>query len=186
MVAALKTQLAEPRAIERYLATYQDERRRLAKESASKRTALERQAERAIDRVVRAIAQDTISDADARRELTEARRRRDAAQVELAALAPPPKVVELHPAAMERYLAAIEDLASTLTRRLVDGGEDIAGPLRELIAAVVIHPAGKDEPRIEVTGRLASLTGPAELFPQQIIPPTVVAGAGIEPATYGL
>jgi hypothetical protein len=52
-----------------------------------------------------------------------------------------------------------------------------AAPLRELIAAVVVHPDGKDEPRIEVRGRLAQLTGAPELFPQQKIPPTVVAGA---------
>jgi hypothetical protein len=53
-----------------------------------------------------------------------------------------------------------------------------------LIAEIVIHPAGRDEPRIEVTGRLAKLTG-ANLFPQTSLT-TVVAGAGIEPATYGL
>jgi hypothetical protein len=62
----------------------------------------------------------------------------------------------------------------------------VASALRELVAAVVIHSAGKDEPRIEVTGRLATLTGAPDLLPQQTIPPTVVAGAGIEPATYGL
>jgi len=51
---------------------------------------------------------------------------------------------------------------------------------------VIVHPAEKNEPRIEVRGRLAQLTGAPELFPQQEIPRTVVAGAGIEPATYGL
>jgi len=35
-------------------------------------------------------------------------------------------------------------------------------------------------------GRLAQLTGAPDLFPQQTLWPTVVAGAGIEPATYGL
>jgi len=37
-----------------------------------------------------------------------------------------------------------------------------------------------------VMGRLAQLTGAPDLFPQQTLWPTVVAGAGIEPATYGL
>jgi hypothetical protein len=36
--------------------------------------------------------------------------------------------------------------------------EEVASALRELISAVVIHPAGKEEPKIEVTGRLAQLT----------------------------
>jgi hypothetical protein len=52
--------------------------------------------------------------------------------------------------------------------------------------AVIIHLAGKEEPRIEVTGLLAQLTSAPDLFPQQTLWPTVVAGAGIEPATYGL
>jgi hypothetical protein len=51
-------------------------------------------------------------------------------------------------------------------------------------ALLGIYPAGRDEPRIEVTGRLAKLTGD-ELFPQSSLT-TAVAGAGIEPATYGL
>jgi site-specific DNA recombinase len=76
-------------AIERYLATYLAERKRLAKEGAGKRAALERclaQAKREIDRVVDAIAVGTISDEDARKRLAEPRRRRDAAEAELAAL----------------------------------------------------------------------------------------------------
>ena len=76
---------------------------------------------------------------------------------------------------MARYLAAIEDLAGTLSRRAVDGGEEISGPRRELIAAIVIHPTGREQPRIEVTGRLAKLTG-ADLFPEASLN-TVVAGA---------
>lgn len=189
VVTALKAQLADPRAIERYIATYREERKRLAKENAGKRGALERalaQAEREIDRIVDGIARGTISDEEARKRLPEPRRRRDAARAELAALAPMPRVVELHPAAVARYLAAIDDLAATLSRRMVEGDDEVASALRELISAVVIHPAGKDEPKIEVTGRLAKLTGAPDLFPQQTLWPTVVAGAGIEPATYGL
>ena len=59
----------------------------------------------------------------------------------------------------------------------MEGDEEVVCALRELVAAVVIHPAGRDEPKIEVTGRLAKLTGTPDLFPQQTIPPTAVAGA---------
>ncbi len=72
---------------------------------------------------------------------------------------------------------AIDDLATTLSRRLVEGDEEVASALRELISAVVIHPVGKEEPKIEVTGRLAQLTRAPDLFPQQTLWPTVVAGA---------
>jgi site-specific DNA recombinase len=187
VVAALKAQLKDSRAIERYLATYRTERNRLAAESATKRRALERtlgQAKRQIGRIVDQIARGTISEDEARSQLPELRRRRDDAQVELATLAPPATVVEVHPSLVARYLAAIEDLAGTLTCRSVGGTEEIAAALRELISAIVVHPAGRDEPRIEVTGRLAKLTG-TDLFPQVSLT-TAVAGAGIEPATYGL
>ena len=66
-------------------------------------------------------------------------------------------------------LAAIDDLATTLLRRLVEGDEEVASALRELISAVVIHPAGKEEPKIEVTGQLAQLTNAPDLFPQQTL-----------------
>jgi hypothetical protein len=74
-------------------------------------------------------------------------------------------------------------LKAALERRLVDGGEVLATALRDLVGAVVIHPR-KGEPAIEVTGQLAALVG-GDLFPQQVLP-TVVAGSGIEPSTYGL
>jgi DNA invertase Pin-like site-specific DNA recombinase len=189
VVTALKAQLAEPRAIERYLKTYREERKRLAKENAGRRGMLERtlaQAKREVDRLVDGFARGIISDEEARIRLPQARHRRDAVQAELAALAPAAKVAELHPAALKRYLAAINDLAGALSRRLAEGDEEVATALRELIAAVVIHPAGKEEPKIEVAGRLAQLTSAPDLFPQQTLWPTVVAGAGIEPATYGL
>jgi site-specific DNA recombinase len=189
VVSALKEQLIDPRAIERYLQTYRAERKRLAKEMGSKRVAIERvlaQAEREIDRVVDGIARGTIADDEARQRLVEPRRRRDAAKADLAALVPAPKVVELHPETVARYLASIDDLSATLSRRMVEGGEELARALRDLIVAVVIHPAGRADPRIEVRGRLAQLTGAPELFPEQIIMPTVVAGAGFEPATSGL
>jgi hypothetical protein len=38
---------------------------------------------------------------------------------------------------------------------------EISGPLRELIATIVIHPKGREQPRIEVTGRLAKFMGAA-------------------------
>jgi site-specific DNA recombinase len=189
VVAGLKVQLSDPRAIERYLQTYRAERKRLAAGAAGKRAALERelaQVGRAIERIVEAIGDGTMANSEVRGRMAELRRRRDTAAADLAAVAPPPKIV-LHPAMVMRYLASVDDLAATLSRRIVDGGEEAATALRELVAAVVIHPTAQGEPRIEVTGRLAKLTG-TDLFPQEVVSgaPTVVAGAGLEPATSGL
>jgi hypothetical protein len=122
VVTALKAQLSDPRAIERYLATYRAERERLAKEGASKRSSLERtiaQARHEIDRVLDAIAMRTISDGDARKRLAEPRRRRDAA--EMATLAPLSRTIELHPAAVTRDLEVVENLAGTSRAGLSKG-----------------------------------------------------------------
>jgi hypothetical protein len=165
-----------------YLKTYREERKRLAKANAGKRGALERalaQAEREVGRLVDGFALGIISDDEARKRLPEARQRRDATKADLAAIGLAMKVVELHPTTVTHYLAAIDDLSTTLSRRVVEGDEQVASALRELISAVVIHPAGKEEPKIEVTGRLAQLTSAPDLFPQQTLWPTVVAGARI-------
>src|SRR5262245_59296507 len=177
---ALKAQLADTRAIERYIKTYREGRKRFARANAGKREALERtlaQAEREVGRLVDGFRRGIISDEEACKRLPEARQRRDAANADLAAVAPATKVVEVHPAAVTRYLGAIDDRATTLSRRLVEGDEAVACALRELISAVVIHPGGKDEPKIAATGRLAQLTSAPDLFPQQTLGPTVVAGA---------
>lgn len=53
--------------------------------------------------------------------------------------------------------------------------------------AIVVQPGSdpKGEPEVEITGRLAALIG-GDVFPQADVPRMMVAGAGIEPATYGL
>src|SRR5262249_16243060 len=153
VVMALKAQLADTRAIERYIKTYREERKRLARANAGKREALERtlaQAEQEVGRLVDGFQRGIISDEEARKRLPEAQRRA-AANADLGAVAPATKVVEVQPAAVTRYLGAIDDLATTLSRRLVEGDEAVASALRELISAVVVHPGGKDEPKIAAT-----------------------------------
>lgn len=175
--AALRAQLADPRAIARYLETYLAERKRLAAGSASRRRQIEKahaQAVREIDRVVAGIATGTLSEAEARTRLPAMRERRDAAAAELATIQPPPKLT-LHPAAVQRYLDAVERLAATLGRRAAEGDQETMAAVRELVAEIAVHP-GADGPRLAVSGRLARLTQ-GEVFPQGIVSPALVAGA---------
>ena len=91
MVAALKAQLKDPRAIEHYLATYRAERKRLAMEGPANAPGSNGrldQGKREIDRIVDQIGRGTISEEEARSRLPELRRRRDDAQAELSALVP--------------------------------------------------------------------------------------------------
>src|SRR5438034_4846 len=83
------------------------------------RAAMERQlaaAQREIDRVVDGVARGALSDAEVRARLVEPRRLRDEAQAALAA--PAPKAIEVHPVALDRYRAAVNDLARTLSEQL--------------------------------------------------------------------
>ena len=52
-------------------------------------------------------------------------------------------MVEVHPAAVTRYLGGIDDLATTLSRRLVEGDEAVASALREPISAWSSIPVAK-------------------------------------------
>jgi site-specific DNA recombinase len=188
VIAGLKQQLADPRQIAAAVATYNAERRRLAKEGAGKRETFERQlanATREIDRIVDAIARGTITEREAAARLGEARRRQSEAEAGLAALTARRKTVALHPTATARYLEAIEKLGDTLREFM--GNAEIMDPLRELVGAVVVKPGvdSRGAADVTITGRLAALIG-EPMPPDGDIPRMVVAGAGIEPATYGL
>jgi hypothetical protein len=56
--------------------------------------------------------------------------------------------------------------------------EEIAGALRGLVAAVVVHPAGRDEPRVEVTGPPGAADRGAGTFPAAGHLGTANAGSG--------
>ncbi len=188
VVEGLKRQLAEPAAIARYVETYRAERRRLARAETGKREAAERalaQATREIDRLVTAIAQGALSAEEAGSKLSEPRARKRQLEEEIAAMPDRAAPIELHPRAVETYLKQVDDLAAVLSRRVIEGNEDIAQCLRHLVQSVTIS-ADEDEPKITVTGFLAALTGVA-LPPNGDMPLiTAVAGEGLEPPTSGL
>jgi site-specific DNA recombinase len=99
----------------------------------------------------------------------------------------PDKMVALHPAAVAHYNATADDLPGTLARRDVRDDEAAATAIRDLVAAVIVRPAGRDESKLEVTDRLANPTDAPGLFRAGLdCRSTLVAGSGIEPPTYGL
>lgn len=180
VVDGLAALLKDPRAIERYLATYRAERKRLAAAEAGKRIAAEKslgEIKREIDRLIDAVASGTLRDADVKSRMDGLRHRKETAEAELASLPAEPKVVSLHPATVQKYLASVEDLAGTLARRMVQGHEGIAVALRDLVDSVRVSPADKGDPLIEVAGRLATLTGDKKMMPHGALSQTLVAGS---------
>jgi site-specific DNA recombinase len=117
--------------------------------------------------------------------ITRLHEEKKALEAELSSMEAPANVVALHPGAINRYLAVVDDLATVLSHRLVDGNEEIAKALRELVISVTVTPAEKGPPRIEVKGRLAALTG-ADVFPHGRVVNALVAEEGFDPPTHGL
>lgn len=188
VVDGLRTKLGTREAIAYFVDVYNAERdraykaaRRQSADLARKLAGAEGELKRAIDGMIRG----TISEEEGDRVIPELRRQRDAARSEVERAAKPPKVVQLHPPSVDRYLQAIEQLAAYANGHLVGGDNDVAQALRKFIDSVTVMPAAAGElPEIRVAGGLASLL-PVENR-HFGVPGQMVAGAGIEPATYGL
>jgi site-specific DNA recombinase len=91
----------------------------------------------------------------------------------------------LHPAAQERYLSVVENLAAEIRSGGPQAG--MAEGVRDLIESVVVERTKPGEPiRLKVNGRLAALIG-EPLFPESSLSGVkLVAGEGLEPPTPGL
>ena len=95
--------------------------------------------------------------------------------------------VELHPAALKRYLQTVEELRSLVERNMSAGDGETARVLRELVERVVVHPPGPGEvTNVEVKGRLTALTGLPDVLLRRVSGGTAVAEEGLEPPTRGL
>lgn len=167
VLSGLEVQLKEPRAIERFLKTYSEERKRLAAAEEAKRQRKETrlgEVKREFDRVYMSYVKGMASEEETTPVLAKIREEREALKAELAAMAPPENVIALHPGAVKRYLAMVNDLATSLPHRTIAGDEAISIALRELVSCATVTPTEKAPPKISVTGRMAALVG-GELFP---------------------
>ncbi len=105
---------------------------------------------------------------------------------------PPPKPL-VHPAMANRYREEVENLKEALNRK--NARAEASEHLRGLIGKIVLTPeSGRDELRIDLHGDLAGIL---QIASQKRVRPgnetisgpnkiALVAGAGFEPATFGL
>jgi len=162
VLAGLEEQLKDPRAIEQFLKTYVEERKRLAAAETAKRQRKETrlsEVRREFDRAFTSYIKCFATEEETAPLLAALREERKALEAELAEMPPPANVVSLHPGARKRYLEIVNDLATSLPRRHVASNEGISTALRELVSCVTITPADKGPPTIAVTGRLSVLIG---------------------------
>ena len=160
----LKLELRKPEYIRTFLDTYQQERRRLAGDIIQQRARIERQLaevgaelDRLTDMLIRGVGEigrlDRISK---EKQSDEAKLRAQLDALNEGALAN----VELHPAAINRYLQTVEDLHGIMVRNLKEGSGETGTILRELVESVIVHPPEKGAGgSIQIRGRLAALTG---------------------------
>jgi site-specific DNA recombinase len=188
VVDGLRAKFGTRDAIAYFVDVYNTERKRASKTARRqvldfqrKLAAAERDLKRAIDMMIRG----KISEAEGDQVIPELRRHRDCVKAALESAAKPPKVVELYPPSVDEYLTAIDKLAEYATGHLRSGDDELARCVRKFIDSVTVMPArAGEEPEIKVAGGLASLLPPESR--RSGLPGAVVAGAGIEPATYGL
>jgi site-specific DNA recombinase len=185
VLGGLRTNLGTREALSYFVGVYNELRRKNAAVARTQSADIERKlavAERELQRAIDGMIRGTISEVEADRVIPELRNRRDQVASEKELVAKRPKVVRLHPPSVDRYLESVERLSDYITGKISGDGAYLAEDVRLMIDTVTIMPAGQGEqPEIRLSGDLLSLLPPDSLVPGQ-----VVAGAGIEPATYGL
>jgi chromosome segregation ATPase len=180
VVDALKSQLADPRLLVEYLKSYHEEWRAEAKRADSEAAKIHKRladVEASIMRYVNALERgsmpediivDRLQKLEAERVGLKERQRLVAADV---------KVVDLHPAAIERYRRAIEELQQHL--QSASPRSESRQAFRNLVDSVVVQETPKRAPyAISVYGRLGALLG-IDLFPTQRKPSQIAAEHGV-------
>jgi site-specific DNA recombinase len=161
VLSGLKVHLADPSAIRLFLETYYAERKRLIANANSIKPALERkigELNRKIARLTEAMLESETPVTGFTAKLFELEDERRVTEAKLEELTAPQKAVALHPAARERYLQVVDDLAAAIN--VGKPAEEIVDAVRELIDSVVVEKTLPGEPiRLKVNGRLAALIG---------------------------
>ncbi|KAI95225.1 hypothetical protein T281_06635 [Rhodomicrobium udaipurense JA643] len=151
--------LREPDLIREYVLAYRAERERLAADEAKARKDVEKRlaaAKRSFDRIVDAIADGSVTTATVRDKLAILQAEMDRHQADFAAIPAPLNVVDLHPAALQRYISHLEKLATGLAGENVEAEREV---MRELIDRVIVYLSPKGKIDVEVRGKITSLTG---------------------------
>jgi phage host-nuclease inhibitor protein Gam len=167
VLSGLKKHLVDPSAIRLFLQTYHAERKRLIVIANNARPNLEKklgEINRKIGRLTDAMIESDAPVSQFTGKITELGREKQRLESTLQDLSAPSTTISLHPAAQERYLSLVENLAAEIRSGGSQAG--MAEAVRDLIESVVVERTESGEPiRLKVNGRLAALLG-EPLFPE--------------------
>lgn len=182
VVDALRIQLANPRLVAEYVDAYRTERREAEVAARRDRAKTEREladAKASISRLVDALADGLVSKDEVGDRMRELRATRDRLEADLVTAGHDTNVIELRPAAVERFRENMEALAAIVALK-ADPGPEITEPFRALVESVIVSPRkAKQEYAVRINGHLAGLLGDMSAKP-------MVAEEGLEPPTRGL
>jgi site-specific DNA recombinase len=178
VLSGLKKHLVDPTAIRLFLQTYHAERKRLIASANRVRPDLERKLagiNRKIERLTDAMIDSDAPVSQFTRRISKLNEEKERFEGRLQDLSTPSTTVSLHPAAQERYLAVVENLAGAMKE--MSQWVEMVEAVRELIESVVVERTKPGEPlRLKVNGRLAALIG-RPMFPESSLSGAkVVAG----------
>jgi site-specific DNA recombinase len=191
VLSGLRRELKHPAVIAEYVKIYAEERSRLARDVSKDRSRMERRlavAQRELERAAKALIKGTLPEDVAEKEIAALRLERDQIRSELEALPTKQNVVALHPATLERYETQLARLHEALEAGCIAGDIEAAAAIRDLVETVTVKrdPVRPGGVQVEIVGRLNALLGEAADLNLFASVGKMVAGAGIEPATYGL
>lgn len=183
VVNGLRERLGTRAAIAHFIRSYNEARRRDAHNTINARAMLEREiaeAQRLLDRMIDAHIRSDVTDDEIVARLPALRAERDRIRGALAACEQPPRMVSLHPTAVDDYLRSLDDLAGLIGGDLKAGDGGLADALRKLVDKVTVMPApAGTPPTIVVQGRLEALLDFPTFPNRSLSGGAMVAGAGL-------
>jgi site-specific DNA recombinase len=189
VLAALQDKLMRKDFFEEFCREFAKEMNRLRMEQRAGQTSakrelarLEARRKRLVQSIMEGVPANEVKD-----ELIGIGNRRSELETQLKAADEPPPL--LHPSMADLYKSKVEELAAALQRE--DTRLEASEMLRGLIEAIVLTPE-KGQFRIDLKGNLAAMLAAAQQTKRSpetgdlFVPIQLVAGAGFEPATFGL
>ena len=189
VLRALQDKLMRKDFFEEFCREFAREMNRLRLEQRAGLSSAKRDLERAkrdIKKVIDAIKAG-YAGPELKAEMDDLQARKNALLAQLAEADEPPPL--LHPSMADLYRSKVEELASALQRE--DTRLEASEMLRGLIDSIVLIP-DEGQLRIELRGHLAAMLTAAQQTKRSpetgdlLMPVQMVAGAGFEPATFGL